>query len=75
MLDELTELPVYTQSLGWVNAEVYQYDGVYSLFVVGDQVMCFLGNSNSLEDCREEIKSLRKLARSFSSAESLNLVS
>ena len=28
MLDELTELPIYTQSLGLASAEVYEYDGV-----------------------------------------------
>ena len=67
MLDELAEFPIYTQSLGLASAEVYECDGVYSLFIVGDQVMCFLGHCNSLEDCQEEIKSLRELAKSFSS--------
>ena len=65
MLNELTEFPVYTEPLGLASAEVYKYDGVYSLFVVGDQVMCFLGNCNSLRDCQEEIKSLNKLANSL----------
>ena len=75
MLDELTDLPIYTQSLGLASAEVHRHDGVYSLFLVGDQVACFLGNSNSLEDCQEEIKTLSKLARSYSISGSSILVS
>ena len=65
MLDELEDLPIYTETVGLVSAEVYKYGGVYSLYVVGDQVTCFLGNCKSLEDCQEEIKLLSKLANSF----------
>lgn len=75
MLDDPTEFPIYTEMLGLVSAEVYQYDGVYALFLVGDQVACFLGNCKSLEDCQEEIKSLRKLAKSLAPSTNLSLVS
>ena len=44
MLDDPTEFPIYTEMLGLVSAEVYQYDGVYALFLVGDQVACFLAH-------------------------------
>ena len=75
MLDELNELPIYTEMLGLASAVVYQYDGVYSLFLVGDQLACFIENCNSREDCQEEIKYLRKLAKSFGISSSLSLVS
>ena len=75
MLDELAEIPTYTEALGLVSAEVYEYDGVYSLFLVGDKVACFLGNCNSLDDCREEIKTLSKLARYLPSSASPSSVS
>ena len=75
MLDELTEPPIYEETLGLVSAEVYKYNGVYSIFLVGDQVMCFLGNYNSLKDCQEEIKLLSRLANSFPLSVSSSLVS
>ena len=65
MLDGLTGLPIYTETVGMVSVEVYKRRGVYSLFVVGDQVKCFLGTCKSLEDCQEEIKLLSRLANSL----------
>ena len=75
MLGELTDIPIYTEPLGLVSAEVYKNDGGYSLFVVGDQVMCFLGNCDSLEDCQEEIKLLSRLANAFPFSVGSGLVS
>ena len=57
MLDESTEFPAYTQSLGLASVDVYEYDGVYSMFLIRDRVNCFFGNRNSLEGCQEEIES------------------
>ena len=57
--------PVYTEQVGLSTAEVYQYRGIYSVLLMGDRVVCFLGNSTSLEDCKEEIKHLKKLAKEF----------
>ena len=56
--------PVYTQDLGAVSAEVYHSDHTYRVFIVGETVASFLGNSASLEDCKEEIKSLETLVAS-----------
>lgn len=68
MLDEVNEFPVYTEMLGLVSAKVYEYDGVYSLFLEGDKVVCFLGNCNSLDRCQEEIKTLGRLAKHLPSS-------
>ena len=62
MSDQSTSQPVYAETVGLATAEVYHYKGVYSLFLVGDQVACFLGNATSLDDCQEEIKSLKELS-------------
>lgn len=55
---------VYTEELGPVRVEVYLDEGMYHVFVVGDQVACFLGSSAQFEDCLEEISSLRRTAES-----------
>ena len=59
---------MYTEPVGLATAEVYHYRGIYSVLLMGDRVACFLGNSTSLEDCKEEIKHLKKLAREFAMA-------
>ena len=56
--------PVYSRDLGPVTAEVYQCEGKYRLFIVGDNLASFLGSSESLDDCIEEIRSLKELAES-----------
>lgn len=56
--------PVYTESLGLSSAEVYAGNGVYWVFLVGDQLAYSLGSSTSLEDCKAEIESLKRLTRS-----------
>ena len=38
---------------------------VEHLFLVGDQMACFLGKSTSWEDRQDEIESLKELAKSF----------
>ena len=63
MCDQYTPQPVYVETVGLATAQVYHHKGVYSLFLVGDQVACFLGNATSLHDCQEEIKSLKELSR------------
>ena len=55
MSDKLRGKPVYTEPVGLSTAEVYHYRGIYSVLLMGDRVACFLGNSTSLEDCKEEI--------------------
>ncbi len=56
--------PVYIQEVGLVTAEVYQSEGKYRLFIVGDNVKSFLGSSESLDDCVDEIRSLQQLVKS-----------
>ena len=62
MRDHSSEQPIYEESVGLSTAEVYYDDGVYSVFLVGDQVACFLWKSTSLEECRDEIEYVKKLA-------------
>ncbi len=68
MSDQLTGQPVYTEQFGLFTAEVYHYRGIYSVLLIRGQVACSLGNSASLEDCKEEIKHVKKLAREFAMA-------
>ena len=56
--------PVYSQNLGLVEAEVYATDSGYQVFIVGETLTSYLGSSLSLDDCLEEIKSLRQLVES-----------
>lgn len=58
------DVPVYSQEIGLVTAEIYQSEGKYNLFIVGDTLASFLGSSESLDDCIEEIRSLQQLADS-----------
>ena len=56
--------PVYTRELGPVSAQVYHSEDTYRVYIVGETVASFLGNSTSLEDCKEEIKCLESLVES-----------
>ncbi len=56
--------PVYYQAVGPVSAEVFLSEGKYRVFIVGDNLASYLGASTSLEDCKEEIRSLQGLAES-----------
>ena len=56
--------PVYSQEIGLVTAEIYQSEGKYGLFIVGDNLASFLGSSESMDDCIEEIRSLKQVADS-----------
>ncbi len=56
--------PVLTESVGIVTAEVYLDEGIYSVFVVGDNVKGFIGRFKSIEDCKREIAWLRQAAGS-----------
>ncbi len=60
----VTNAPVYSQEIGLVTAEIYQSEGKYGLFIVGDNLASFLGSSESLDDCIQEIRSLQQLADS-----------
>lgn len=64
MLQSYFGPPVYTRHLGTVSAEVYQSEDIYRVFIVGETVASFLGNSSSLEDCKEEIRCLESLVES-----------
>jgi hypothetical protein len=55
---------VFSQAIGLVTAEIYESEGEYLLFIVGDTLATFLGCSESLHDCIEEIRSLERLADS-----------
>ena len=70
MRDQSTTQPIYAEAVGLSTAEVYHGDGVYSVFLVGDNLACYLGKSTSLETCKEEIKHLQELARSLGMPES-----
>ncbi len=63
---------VYRQSLGLATAEVYFSKGEYKIFVVGDILASYLGGSQSLVDCIEEIKELQSLAESDDFARALS---
>ena len=56
--------PIYTQSLGSVTAEVYSCEEGYKVFLVGENLASYLGVSDSLADCKEEIRSLECLVES-----------
>ncbi len=56
--------PIYTQSLGSVTAEVYPCEAGYKVFIVGENLASYLGVSDSLEDCKEVIRSLECLVES-----------
>ena len=55
---------IYSEVVGLSTAEVYQENGLYFLYLVGDQVACLLGTSDSLEECLDEIEGVRELAES-----------
>ena len=55
---------IYSEVVGLSTAEVYQENGLYFLHLVGDQVACLLGTSDSLEDCLDEIEGVKELAES-----------
>ena len=57
--------PIYSQEIGLARAEIYQSEGRYELFIVGDNLASFLGSSESLEHCKEEIRSLQRVANYF----------
>ena len=56
--------PIYSRALGSVTAEVYPSEEGYKVFIVGEHLASFLGTSTSLEDCKEEIRSLERLVES-----------
>ena len=60
-----TSAPIYSQEIGLARAEIYQSEGKYELFIVGDNLASFLGSSESLDDCIEEIRSLQRVANCF----------
>ncbi len=60
-----TSAPIYSQEIGLARAEIYQSEGRYELFIVGDSLASFLGSSESLDDCIEEIRSLQRVADCF----------
>ncbi len=59
--------PIYSQEIGLARAEIYQSEGRYELFIVGDNLASFLGSADSLDDCMEEIRSLQRVADCFTS--------
>ena len=60
-----TSAPIYSQEIGLARAEIYQSEGKYELFIVGDNLASFLGSSVSLDECIEEIRSLQRVADCF----------
>jgi len=52
---------VYSEALGLAQAQVYYHKGRYNLFLIGDQVVSFLGSAPALADCWEEIRCLERL--------------
>ncbi len=60
-----TSAPIYSQEIGLARAEIYQSEGRYELFIVGDNLASFLGSSDSLDDCMEEVRSLQRVASCF----------
>ena len=74
-MGEPDEFSVYAELVGLLSAEVYQCEGVYSLFLVGDQMTCFLGSYKTLGDCQEEIRWLLKLDESLAPSADFSSVS
>ena len=66
--------PVYSQPVGPVSAEVFLIEGVYRVFIVGDNLASYLGASTSLEDCKEEIRALKRLAESPACQQQVDLL-
>ena len=58
------KLPVHTEEVGLVTAEIYCEDDIYHLFLAGDTVRSFLGSSKHFQDCKAEVSRLRQLANS-----------
>ena len=58
------DTPVYSQPVGPVSAQVFLIEGVYQVFIMGDNLTSYLGASTSLDDCKEEIRTLQRLAES-----------
>ena len=54
--------PIYSQEIGLARAEIFQSEGRYELFIVGDNLASFLGSSDSLDDCMEDVRSLQRVA-------------
>ena len=44
--------PVYTHALGTLSAEVYSSDKGYQVFIVGDELVSFIGSTPSLDPSR-----------------------
>jgi len=63
MHDQSTDQPIYTETVGLSSAEVYQENGVYSVYLVGDQVPRLLGKYDSLQACLDEIEYVKELAK------------
>ncbi len=69
MLKGQTGQLVYVKRVGSSAAEVYYQDYGYSLYLMGDQVACYVGSSKCFKDCLEEINYLLELASDLVMAE------
>ena len=64
LLEDYFGSPIYSHELGTVAAEVYFSAEGYQLFIVGERLASYLGQAMSLEDCKDEIKTLETLVES-----------
>ena len=62
MTCQLKGQPVHPEQVGLSETEVCYEDGTCYVFLKSDQVACFLGSHQVLQDCLEEIKCLKELA-------------
>lgn len=56
--------PIFIEQVGLVTAEVYAERGGFRVYLVGGRLSINLGRYNSLNECMDEIESLKRLSQS-----------
>lgn len=72
MCDNMSVFPIQVEQIGLVTAEVYAENGVFRLCLVGDRLSIHLGSFDSLDECREDIESLKRLSQSTRFEQTVN---
>ncbi|MBQ11669.1 MAG: hypothetical protein CMJ45_08985 [Planctomyces sp.] len=55
---------IHIEEVGLVTAEIYVDRGVFRVYLAGDRLSIYLGSYESLDECRDDIESLKRLAQS-----------
>ena len=56
--------PIFIDQVGLVTAEVYAERGEFRVYLVGDRLSIHLGSYGSLNECLDDIESLKLLSQS-----------